>query len=136
MIVRGIDPGERIGWCDLATRDGDHPRYLNGGSFAATDHAELRNIWRVPGSVGATDVGLIAIEMPGSLHPAAFSPGKGGPARIVATVQGLLRAARVGQQIIDAATAAGVRVVEVDAAQARRELGIKIGGNRRGPACG
>jgi hypothetical protein len=124
MIIRGIDPGEYVGLCDLDTRG---PTCIGCGVAAhRSDNLLIRSI------VG---VDVIAIEMPGSLHPAAFAPGKGGPARIVATVEGLIRAARVGQQIIDAAQAAGVGVVEVDAAEARRELGVKIGGNRKGPPC-
>ena len=127
VIVRGIDPGERVGWCDLEVSGGT-TTYLAGGSVGDIDVWTSASAWR-----GRT---LVAVEMPGSLHPAAFAQGKGGPARIVATVQGLIRAARVGQQIIDAAASAGVRVVEVDAAEARRGLGVKIGGNRRGPPCG
>jgi hypothetical protein len=129
MIIRGIDPGERIGWCDLELSDGAVNWSASGSTPAeAPADAMVRLTLH-------TFPDAIAIEMPGSLHPAAFAPGKGGPARIVATVQGLIRAARVGQQIIDAARAAGVGVVEVDAAQARRELGVKIGGNRKGPVC-
>lgn len=125
--IRGIDPGEKIGWCDVEEVPGGLPRRVESG---AVDRAE-----DLPAFAG---VALVAVEMPITLHPAAFAPGKGrkvSPAQIVARVQGLIRAARVGQRILCAAQAGGVDTLEVDAAVARRALGVVIGGSRKGPPC-
>lgn len=134
MRVRGIDPGDRIGWCDIEARAGALPTRIASGAVAqAEDLPPL------------TGIDVVAVEMPLTLHPAAFATGgkgRGGPARIVATVQGLIRAARVGQRVLDDVDHTNVtlddltrRTIEVDAAAARRALGVVIGGSRKGPPC-
>jgi hypothetical protein len=54
---------------------------------------------------------------------------------VTGIVKGLLVAAWVGGRIAERAEAAGAIVVEVSASEARRAIGVIIGGGRKGPAC-
>jgi hypothetical protein len=136
MRITGIDPGETIGWTALdidpaMCRDGgsggargtvDPPRYLESGTWTPAE--AMRVAWR--------EGDVLAIERPSRVHPALLA---GGPAKASGVVAGLLAAAWVGGELAGRARAAGARVVEVDAAEARRALGVVIGGSRRGPPC-
>jgi hypothetical protein len=122
VIVHGIDPGEHVGHA-LVMVDHKGPVLLNPPERISAETAAAR-VWR------AADV--IAIERPAKIHAGAWT---GGAGKIAKTAEGLLRAAWIGGEIAGRARAAGATVIEVSAADARRALGVRIGGRRKSVPC-
>jgi hypothetical protein len=116
MKVLGIDPGGHVGWTVLLLSSGGNTTWLQCGVGRGWPRCEM-----------------VAIERPAKSHAATLV---GSPAKIAGVVAGLLAAAWTGGEIAGAATREGATVIEVDAAEARRALGVHIGGRRRGPLCG
>jgi hypothetical protein len=130
LRVIGVDPGEKIGWARLGASAGVLPEVVAVGAWNADAPAS----W---GPFGQGDV--VAIERAEKPHPASLRMdprhGNAGIARVTAIVKGILVASWIGGRIAERAEAAGARVVIVTASDARRAIGVVIGGGRRGIAC-
>jgi hypothetical protein len=118
--ILGIDPGETVGWALLEVGAGQ-PRRIDSGSWKASEI-----------SLAPFAGMLVGIERPARPHAASLGGGSG---RLVGIVTGLLTAAWIGGEIAGRVRAAGGTVAEVSAAEARRAIGVRIGGARRGPCC-
>lgn len=116
MNVLGIDPGGHIGWALLTSTPLGATMWLH------------RGVGR-----GWPPCDVVAIEKPSRPHAATV---RGSPKKVAGMVAGLLAAAWTGGEIAGAAARDGATVIEVDAAEARRALGVRIGGRRYGPLCG
>jgi hypothetical protein len=71
--------------------------------------------------------GVVAIERPKGFYPSRGMLAKGGAA-LAGICEGLLQAAWVGGELKGLARAAGKRVYEVGAPEARRSIGVLFGG--------
>ena len=109
MIVRGIDPGpDWIAWCDLDISSG-RPVFVSMGETPAADALTLLD-----------GVGVITIEIAVALLIGAMSS----IAEAKSKAEKSLATNRVADRIVNAAASRGVRIIEVDQASARRDLGV------------
>jgi len=111
------DPGPTVCWWASALA-GEHGIILFGGagSIPTADASRLEALLddeavRNPG-------GLVAVEIPGALHPRAGAS----PANLFARSKQLLDTARAAQRIVDAARVRGLVTVEMTAGQWRHAL--------------
>lgn len=119
MLVTGVDTGEPVSYCTIDAAPGAI-RLLGFGQKAS---AELEQILLCLAET-------VAIERPTGFYPSRtmLQKGSGTLAKIC---EGLLQASWSGGEIKGMAIASGRRVVEVSAPDARRAIGVRIGGRRQ-----
>lgn len=116
MMITGLDPGSPVG---VSTLEWDgiafHWRDSRTEPSAMLDE------------IIAHCAGIVAIEKPSGFYPSRGMLSKRGGA-LAKICEGLLMAGWVGGELKGLARAAGKKVYEVSAPDARRSLGVLIGG--------
>lgn len=132
MKARGIDPGEKIGWCDIERESAGVFRFVACGECSASDIP--RGGLALPG--GRLDgVEVVSIETPEEMHANDIRAGVAhGFGTVVQTIRNLLATRAMAERVACLVADECVRVVEPTAAEVRRVLGVKFGAQRgRGP---
>lgn len=111
MKVRGIDPGEHVGWCDLDAGEGGPATYMASGECTPA------------GAMALVESGFVyAIERAYGLrvtYPVDVQ-------KLKATVERLLDTNWLACQLVEECKRRGVRVFEIDQHKARIDVGVQF----------
>lgn len=122
--VLAFDPGPTTSWFAVALAgQGGMALFGGAGPVATSDGSRLEAL--LDDEAVRTPGGLVAVEIPGALHPRAGAS----PANLFARSKQLLETARAAQKIVDAAGARGLVPVEMTAGQWRHALARKNNAN-------
>lgn len=123
MRVLGYDPAQ--GWTILEL-GGCAPEWVESGTVGEMSDELIAEEIAVRRADGCD---LVCIERPDGFYPSKKML-KASAATLASIASGLLIAAWIGGDVAGRCRAAGVRVVEVPAPDARRSIGVRIGGVR------